>query len=112
MPNPSNSATTVDPVRWKSLYESPSFQALIRSKRRFIAPATAFFIAYYFALPVLVGYFPELMKTRVWGPVNVAYVFALSQFVMAWLLAWVYLSVAAKFDASAKDVLEQRGAAE
>ncbi len=46
-----------------------------------------FFIVYYFALPLLVGYAPQLMATKVFGVVNVAYLFALSQFFMAWLIA-------------------------
>ena len=39
------------------------FRALVAAKRRFIVPATIFFIVYYFALPILVGYAPDLMKT-------------------------------------------------
>ena len=44
-----------------------------------------FFVVYYFALPVLVGYAPELMSRPVVGKVNIAYLFALSQFFMAWI---------------------------
>jgi uncharacterized membrane protein (DUF485 family) len=73
-----------DPQPWEQLAASPGFKALLRSKRRFILPATIFFIVYYFALPITVGYFPQMMKRKVAGPVNLAYLFALSQFVMAW----------------------------
>lgn len=90
---------------WKRLGSSDRFQVLMREKRRFIVPATLFFLAYYFALPVLVGYFPEFMKTKVLGPLNIAYVFALSQFAMAWILAWVYMRAAVRFDKLAADVL-------
>jgi len=76
---------------WKSLAATDSFATLLRRKRRFVVPATVFFILYYFALPVLVGYFPEFMSRKVLGPVNLAYLFALSQFVMAWVLAWLYV---------------------
>jgi uncharacterized membrane protein (DUF485 family) len=61
---------------------------------------------YYLALPVLVGYFPEVMKTRLWGEVNIAYVFAFSQFIMAWVMAWLYVRVAAKWDKMAADVIK------
>lgn len=67
-------------------------------------PATLFFLVYYFALPVLVGYFPEWMRVTVWGPVNIAYLFALSQFVMAWVLAWLYVRAAQRFDSLAAEV--------
>ena len=43
---------------WQRIQASPEFQQLVAEKRSFILPATVFFIVYYFALPVLVGYFP------------------------------------------------------
>lgn len=64
-----------------------------------------FFVLYYAALPLLVGYAPGLMTKRVLGPVNLAYLFALSQFAMAWIVAALYLRAAAKFDRMADDVV-------
>jgi uncharacterized membrane protein (DUF485 family) len=83
---------------WSAIASTERFRALLREKRRFLVPATLFFLVYYFALPILVGYFPELMKRTVWGPVNIAYLFALSQFVMAWILAGLYVRAAKRFD--------------
>jgi uncharacterized membrane protein (DUF485 family) len=95
---------TLSQPDWASLAASAEFASLLRQKRRFVIPATVFFIVYYFALPVLVGYFPAFMGRRVWGPVNIAYLFALSQFVMAWLLAWLYVRAAARFDRLAEQL--------
>ncbi len=72
-------------------------------------PATLFFVIYYFALPVLVGFARPLMEVAVLGPVNIAYLFALSQFFMAWILAWLYMRAADRFDAQAKGILEKLG---
>lgn len=83
---------------WKRVAASPDFRDLLELKRTFIVPATLFFIVYYFALPVLVGYWPALMARPVWGPVNLAYLFALSQFFMAWILAALYVRAAGEFD--------------
>ena len=94
-----------EPPDWERLAASESFRGLMREKRRFIVPTTIFFIVYYFALPILVGYFPEFMKRQVWGPVNIAYIFALSQFLMAWTIAWIYMRVAERFDKLASDVI-------
>jgi uncharacterized membrane protein (DUF485 family) len=77
----------------------------MRAKKRFIVPAFIIFVLYYFALPVLVGYAPALMATPVIGPVNLAYLFALSQFFVAWLIAWLYVRRAARFDEMAQTVL-------
>lgn len=94
----------IDLVDWERVAAMPEFGRLLRAKAAFIVPATLFFLVYYFALPVLVGWFPGLMRTRV-GPVNLAYLFALSQFFMAWIVAFLYLRKAARFDAQADAVL-------
>ena len=89
------SNTTPD---WDKIANDPAFHELQRAKRRFIIPATIFFLAYYLALPLLVGYFPDAMKQPVWGKVNPAYLFALSQFLMAWIMAGLYVRAAARWD--------------
>src|SRR5213080_1082880 len=96
-----------DPVDWSLVTQMPEFRAMVRAKLRFIIPATLFFVIYYFALPVLVGYAPTLMSKRVIGVVNIAYLFALSQFFMAWIIAALYLRAAAKFDKLEHKVIEK-----
>ncbi|MBV9775224.1 MAG: DUF485 domain-containing protein [Gemmatimonadetes bacterium] len=97
---------------WDRIEADPEFRDLVHSKRRFLVPATVFFIVYYFALPVLVGYFPEVMDRPVAGSVNLAYLFALSQFFMAWIVMWVYVRRARGFDAQAARVVARaRGGA-
>ena len=94
-------------IDWEGLAASGKFRALLKAKRRFIVPAMIFFIVYYFALPVLIGYARPFMEKRVFGPVNLAYLFALSQFFMAWIIAALYVRAAARFDKMAADVLTQ-----
>lgn len=99
---------TTDPrPDWAAIERLPEFRALLRAKRAFLLPACLFFVAYYFALPALVGYWPELMSTRVIGAVNLAYLFALSQFVMAWVLMALYVRRARAFDRMAADLLKR-----
>ena len=95
----------ISAANWNEIAASEPFKELLKAKRRFIIPATIFFVIYYFALPYLVGYHPDLMQRKVWGEVNWAYLFALSQFFMAWALAAVYVVVAAGWDRKAKAVL-------
>jgi uncharacterized membrane protein (DUF485 family) len=97
-----------DGVNWNGIAASGEFKALVRRKLKFIIPATVFFIVYYFALPVLVGYAPELMNRRVIGPVNLAYLFALSQFFMAWIIALLYVRAASRHDRMAREIAEGR----
>jgi uncharacterized membrane protein (DUF485 family) len=95
----------VDVADWERVAALDEFKALLKAKRKFIVPATIFFIVYYFSLPVLVGYAPQWMATKVFGVVNVAYLFALSQFFVAWVLAWAYVRAAARFDRMAQRLL-------
>jgi len=92
---------------WDRIAASKEFQDLMAAKRVFIVPAFVFFVVYYFALPVLVGYAPELMSTKVIGQVNLAYLFALSQFLVAWLIAWLYVKAANSFDRLSEDIVEK-----
>jgi len=96
-----------DVVDWERLASSDRFRNLLKAKRRFVVPAMIFFILYYFALPALIGYARPFMETRVLGPVNLAYLFALSQFFMAWIVAGLYVRAAARFDRMAADVVSQ-----
>ena len=95
------------PHDWTAIEATPEFRALVASKRRFIVPATIFFIVYYFALPILVGYFPEAMSRDVVGRINLAYLFALSQFAMAWAVMALYVRRARGFDAQEHAIVER-----
>ena len=90
---------------WDRIAHTSAFKDLMAAKARFVVPATLFFMIYYFALPVLVGYAPEFMKREVIGPLNIAYVFALSQFFMAWIIAALYVRAANRFDKMADRLL-------
>ena len=76
---------------WEGLERTDEFKQLVAARWRFVLPATVFFLVYYFALPILNGVAPGFMRTNVVGNINIAYLFALSQFFMAWILAWLYI---------------------
>lgn len=90
---------------WEALAARSSFHQLLAKKKKFIIPCCIFFLAYYFSFLYLVGWHPELAKREVIGKINVAYVFALSQFFMAWGMAWIYMRRAAQFDRDADLVI-------
>ena len=113
-PKPSHERTAPEEagdINWEAIAASERFQQLLRAKRRFIVPAMIIFIVYYFALPVLVGYARPLMEKRVLGAVNLAYLFALSQFFMAWIIAALYVRAAARFDRQAREIISKASSA-
>jgi uncharacterized membrane protein (DUF485 family) len=114
-PKPAHERTAddeADVVDWEKLAASEQFRDLLRAKKRFIIPAMIFFVVYYFALPVSIGYARPFMERRVIGPVNLAYLFALSQFFMAWIIAALYVRAAARFDRMAAGVIKHDSAHE
>ncbi len=92
---------------WDRVAASHEFRDLMATKKIFIIPAFIFFLVYYFMLPVLVGYAPHFMSIKVWGNVNLAYLFALSQFFMAWTIAGLYVRAGDDFDEISKDIIEK-----
>ena len=90
---------------WEQVSRTDEFKRLLAAKAAFVVPATIFFVVYYFALPVLVGYAPGFMQRKVLGPINIAYLFALSQFFVAWIIAFLYVRAARGFDERAAKLL-------
>jgi uncharacterized membrane protein (DUF485 family) len=91
---------------WDGIATSARFRHLLAVKKIFIVPAFLFFLFYYLLLPGLLGLAPRLMSARVVGTVTVAYLFALSQFVVGWMIAFLYLKAAARFDQVVEDVIK------
>jgi len=77
-------------VDWKAIDSRPEFQELHRRKMAFLWGLMIFSMVYYFLLPIGAAYFQDIYKIKVWGPVNVGILFALSEFVVAWALAFIY----------------------
>jgi uncharacterized membrane protein (DUF485 family) len=78
-----------------------------------VVPATIFFVCWYFGFIVLAGYAPGFMGESIYQGFTVGYLIALSQFVMVWVLAGLYLRRANRvFDPLARRVAERTPGAE
>jgi uncharacterized membrane protein (DUF485 family) len=94
-------------VDWKGIERSEEFRELVRRRRRFVVPATIFFLAYYMAFIIVAGYAPDFMGESVYEGLTVGYCYALTQFVMVFVLGIWYLRKAEKeFDPLADAVAE------
>lgn len=95
-------------MNWAAIDQDPRFQELHRKKTAFLWGLMIFSIVYYFLLPIGAAYFQELFRIKVWGPINIGLLFAISEFVVAWLIAFVYSRRAnAEFDAMAAEINKQ-----
>jgi uncharacterized membrane protein (DUF485 family) len=82
---------------WSKVAQTSAFQDLMRRKKKFIIPATIFFFVYYMGLPVLAG-FTTVLNAQVIGALSLAWIYALSQFIMTWTLLHLYVRQANKWD--------------
>ena len=84
-----------DRIDWIAAEKSPEFQELVSTRNRFVVPATIFFLVWYLGFILLSGQAKDFMgKEFIFDGLTVGYVLALSQFVMVWVLAWVYIKKA------------------
>jgi uncharacterized membrane protein (DUF485 family) len=96
------------PIDWVAAERSPEFRELIKARRKFVVPATIFFLAWYLGFIVLAAAAPDFMGESIYEGFTVGYLLALSQFVMTWVLGWLYLRRADKtFDPLAKRAAER-----
>jgi uncharacterized membrane protein (DUF485 family) len=96
---------TNDTVDWDAIIRDPRFQSLHRRKSLFLWGLMALSVGYYFLLPIGAAYFQEVFKIRVWGVVNIGLLFALSEFVVAWVIALIYSRKASRdFDVMAAQI--------
>ena len=78
-------------VDWNAVEQSPEFKELVAARRKFVLPATIFFLAWYIGFILLTGYAPDFMAESVYQGLTVGYCLALTQFVMVFALGYMYL---------------------
>ncbi len=78
-------------IDWEAAEHSPEYRELVQRRRRFVVPATVGFLGWFFGFIILAGYAPDVMGESVYQGLTVGYVLALTQFVMVWVLGWLYL---------------------
>jgi uncharacterized membrane protein (DUF485 family) len=83
-------------VDWQGIERSAEFRELVRRRRRFVIPATIFFLAYYMAFIIVAGYAPDFMAKSVYQGLTIGYCYALTQFLMVFVLGIWYLRKAEK----------------
>src|SRR5579864_1352168 len=92
-------------VDWDRIVIDPRFQTLHRRKSAFLWGLMAFSVIWYFLLPIGAAYFQDVFRIRVWGVINIGLMFALSEFALAWIVAWMYSRKASRdFDVLAAQI--------
>ena len=80
--------------------------ALVTAKVAFVVPMTIIFFASYIGLTALAGFAKGFLALKVIGAVNVGFMLIAGNYVLAWLLAIIYVHVAnTTFDPMAERAL-------
>ena len=92
-------------INWVAIDSDPRFQRLHAKKLAFLSGLMIFSLIYYFLLPIGAAYYTDIYRIKVYGVVNVGILFALSQFVVAWGIAFYYTAKAKDFDIMAAELV-------
>ncbi|WP_405443504.1 DUF485 domain-containing protein [Streptomyces niveus] len=94
--NSDNSPAQPTTAQFVEVQESAEFGELRRTYRSFAFPLTVAFIAWYLLYVLLSNYAGGFMGTKLFGNINVAFVFGLGQFLTTFLIAWFYSKFASR----------------
>ncbi|MFJ4190794.1 DUF485 domain-containing protein [Kitasatospora sp. NPDC089509] len=89
-PAPTPASGTDSTEVYRSVQASAAFQDIRRSYRAFVFPTSGAFLGWYLMYVAAEAAAPGVMRSRVAGPLNVAWVLGLLQFVTTFLLTWLY----------------------
>ncbi|MFI9274754.1 DUF485 domain-containing protein [Kitasatospora sp. NPDC052896] len=93
VPAPRQAEPPPDPAAaevYRAVQQSATFQEIRRSYRRFVFPATAVFLGWYLLYVTAQAIAPDLMRSRLAGPFNVAWLLGLLQFVSTFVITLLY----------------------
>lgn len=89
-PHP-GAAPSPTPEQFQAVQKSEEFGRLRSSFRSFAIPMTVAFLVWYFAYVLLSTYAEGLMSTPVLGNLNLGLLMGISQFLMTFLITWLYI---------------------
>ena len=90
-PSPLPDGTSPTPEQFQAVQRSEDFGRLRSSFRSFAIPMTVAFLVWYFAYVLLSTYAEGLMSTPVLGNLNLGLLMGISQFLMTFLITWLYI---------------------
>jgi uncharacterized membrane protein (DUF485 family) len=99
---------TTHQVDWARIERSPEFQELTARRHRFIAVAAAITFGTFALYLGLATFAVDLMGTTVLGGVPIAWLAAMSQVLMTWVLTFVYLRKADREFGPLEDRVRER----
>jgi len=78
-------------TKWEEAFHSPVYQDISRKRTRFVVPALLAFSAMFFVFWIIQSMFPNVARYRVYGYVNVNFVYTMLIFPVVWVLGLCFV---------------------
>ena len=76
---------------WTEAYKSDVFKAIVRKRSAFVIPALVFFSALFLVLWVIQASYPAIARHRVYGFINVNFVYTMAIFPIVWIMGYLFV---------------------
>jgi uncharacterized membrane protein (DUF485 family) len=97
---------------YSGIAETEAFKELVRRKRAFLIPTVVFVLLFFIMLPIL-SIFTDVLDSKVIGAITWAYLYAFAQFLLAWIVTFLYWRKSKRWDELARKArkeVSERGA--
>jgi uncharacterized membrane protein (DUF485 family) len=96
---------------WDAILASERFKRLARRRRNTIVVLGVLAALYYFSIPALIAWGPDVFRIKLAAGLNVGTVFAVSQYPFGGLIVYVFMRRTAALDRATAGLAEQPEAA-
>lgn len=79
-----------EPISWDAIHAHPDFTRLVSKRRAVTWRLFGISMLFFFSIPVIATYFPQLFRAQIWGPINVGLVYLVAQYFGGGIVAWRY----------------------
>ncbi|WPG41610.1 DUF485 domain-containing protein [Variovorax sp. EBFNA2] len=81
---------TRESLSWEAIHAHPEFALLVSKRRSVTWRLFAISMLFFFSIPVIATYFPQLFRIQILGPINIGFVFLVAQYFGGGIVAWRY----------------------
>ncbi|MDQ7979053.1 DUF485 domain-containing protein [Paraburkholderia sp. SARCC-3016] len=93
---------------WEAILASERFKRLARQRRNTIVVLGVLAAIYYFSIPALIAWGPDVFRIKLAAGLNVGTVFAVSQYPFGGLIVYVFMRRTAALDRTAAGLARQQ----
>lgn len=96
--------------QWDAIYAHPEFQDLVRRRRAVVLRLFIVSMLFFFSVPLIVVFQPDLFKIPLGGAINLGLVYLVAQYLVGTAIALRYTTLLRRLDGMADQLSEHRPA--